>query len=53
VLEHYKPDMILKVDATMSQLQVLSDLVKMLVPVKSALDHAGETQRWAGLTPVG
>jgi adenylate kinase len=45
VLEHYTADKILKVDATMSQLQVLSDLVKMLVPVKSAIDHATDTQK--------
>jgi adenylate kinase len=51
VLEHYTDDKILKVDATMSQLQVLSDLVKMLVPVKSSLDHAGETQKRSGLVP--
>jgi hypothetical protein len=44
--------MIVKVDATMSQLQVLSDLIKVLVPVKSAIDHAGETARLAGLTPT-
>jgi adenylate kinase len=52
VLEHYTPETIVRIDATMSQLQVLSDLVKVLVPVKSAIDHATETQRKAGLTPM-
>lgn len=51
VLEHYAPEKIVRVDATMSQLQVLSDLIKVMVPVKFDLDHADETARLAGLTP--
>ena len=52
VLDHYRPDQIVKVDATMSQLQVLSELIKVLVPIKSEIDHATDTQRRAGLHPV-
>ncbi|MBV8781696.1 MAG: nucleoside monophosphate kinase [Phycisphaerae bacterium] len=52
VLEHYSPEKIVKVDATMSQLQVLNELIKVLVPIKSDIDHAVETQRRAGLSPV-
>jgi adenylate kinase len=52
VLEHYSADQIVKVDATMSQLQVLSELIKVLVPIKSDIDHATDTQRRANLTPM-
>src|SRR5438874_9579648 len=52
VLEHYPPEKIVKVDATMNQLAVLSEIIKTLAPIKSAIDHARETQQRAGLTQV-
>ena len=51
VLEHYPADRIVKVDATMNQLAVLSEIIKVLAPVKSAIDHARETQQRSGLAP--
>jgi adenylate kinase len=56
VLEHYTADKILKIDATMNQLAVLMEILKALTPIKSAIDHARETQERSGLTskqPVG
>src|SRR3954469_9359172 len=40
VLEHYPPEKVIKVDATLNQLTVLSEIIKQLAPIKSALDHA-------------
>mgnify|MGYP000439319954 CR=1 FL=1 len=40
VLEYYPPDKIARVDATMSMIRVLSDLVKILVPLKEEVDRA-------------
>ena len=40
VLEYYPQDKILRVDATMSQMRVLSEIVKELVPLKEANDKA-------------
>jgi adenylate kinase len=51
VLEYYPPDKILKVDATMNQLAVLSEIIKVLAPIKSAIDHARDTQLRSGLAP--
>jgi adenylate kinase len=51
VLEHYPADRIIKVDATMNQLAVLSEIIKVLAPVKSAIDHARDTQQRSGLAP--
>ena len=56
VLEHYPTDKIVKIDATMNQLAVLSEIIKVLGPIKSAIDHARDTQQRSGLTgqkPVG
>ena len=51
VLEHYPADKIAKIDATMNQLAVLSDILKVLTPIKSLIDHARETQQRSGLAP--
>ena len=51
VLEHYPADKIVRVDATMNQLQVLSEILRVLTPVKTAIDHARETQQRSGLAP--
>src|SRR5213076_2132613 len=48
VLEHYPAD---KIDATMNQLAVLSEIIKVLAPIKSAIDHARDTQQRSGLAP--
>ena len=34
-----------RVDATMNQLTVLSEIIKVLAPIKSAIDHARDTQQ--------
>jgi adenylate kinase len=49
VLEHYPPEKVAQVDATMSQMKVLQKIVDAIVPIKSAIDHARETQERAGL----
>ncbi len=38
VLDFYPPDKIFRVDATHSQIRVLSEIVKVLVPIKEQLD---------------
>jgi hypothetical protein len=45
-------DKIAQVDATMSQIKVLQKIIEVLVPVKSAIDHAKETQERSGLAPT-
>lgn len=52
VLDFYPADKIAKIDATMNQLSVLSEIIKTLTPIKSAIDHARDTQQRAGLTPM-
>ena len=42
VLEHYPAEKIARVDATGSQLQVLSEILRVLTPVKAQLDQAQE-----------
>jgi adenylate kinase len=49
VLEHYPREKIAEVDATMSQIRVLHDIINVLVPIKSAFDHARETAEMSGL----
>ena len=40
VLDYYQPDKVYRVDATLSQIRVLSEIVKVLVPLKEHLDTA-------------
>jgi adenylate kinase len=40
VLDFYPPEKVYRVDATMSQIRVLSEIVKVLVPLKEQLDAA-------------
>ena len=42
VLDFYPPNNIVKVDATKSQIRVLSDIIKILVPLKEEMDKARE-----------
>jgi adenylate kinase len=42
VLDFYPPNKIVKVDATMSQIRVLSDIIKILVPLKEEMDKTRE-----------
>jgi adenylate kinase len=42
VLEHYRMDRIVQIDATMSQIQIASEIIKVLVPIKLALDKRRE-----------
>ena len=44
VLEHYPADKIVRVDATMNQLAVLDEIIRVLAPIKSALDQQRERQ---------
>ena len=38
VLDHYPKNLIHRVDATMSQIRVLSEIIRILVPLKEAID---------------
>lgn len=49
VLDHYPSDRILQIDATMSQLEVLSEIVKVLAPVKKAHDNSEAVRRLADM----
>ena len=49
VLEHYPKEKICEVDATMSQIRVLHDIINLLTPIKSDMDHARETAEMSGL----
>jgi adenylate kinase len=42
VLDYYPPNSIVKVDATKSQIRVLSDIIKILVPLKEEMDKDRE-----------
>ncbi len=42
VLDYYPPNTIVKVDATKSQIRVLSDIIKILVPLKEEMDKFRE-----------
>jgi adenylate kinase len=39
VLEHYDEEKIVRVEATMSQIRVLSELIRILVPLKEEMDR--------------
>jgi adenylate kinase len=45
VLDFYSSEKIVKVDATMSQIRVLREIIKVLVPLKEALDGGGSPER--------
>src|SRR4051794_5478688 len=51
VLEHYPKDKIATIDATMSQIRVLNEIIQIIVPIKSGIDHARETAQRSGLMP--
>ena len=42
VLSHYPKQTIQKIDATMSQIRVLSEIIRVLVPLKESMDRAWE-----------
>ena len=42
MLDYYPPNVIVKVDATKSQIRVLSDIIKILVPLKEEMDKSRE-----------
>ena len=52
VLAYYPPDKVVTIDAAQSQIQVLSEIIKVLTPIKSAIDHARDTQQRSGLAPA-
>ena len=39
ILEFYPEEKIVRVEATMSQIRVLSELIRLLVPLKEDMDH--------------
>jgi adenylate kinase len=41
VLDYYPPEIIARIDATMSQMRVLSNIIDILVPLKEALEGHG------------
>jgi len=45
VLDFYPPDKVVQIDATMSQIGVLSEIVRVLVPLKEAMDRDQEQVR--------
>jgi hypothetical protein len=38
VLDLYPPEVVHRIDATMSQIRVLSEIIRILVPLKEAID---------------
>jgi adenylate kinase len=44
VLDYYPKDKVVRIEATMSQIRVLSDVVKTLVPLKEDLDRERESK---------
>ena len=38
VLEHYSSDIVVRIDAAQSQIRVLSEIIRVLVPLKESLD---------------
>jgi adenylate kinase len=44
VLDYYPADKVIQIDATMSQMRVLQEIVRILVPLKEAVDQAREKQ---------
>jgi len=42
ILDYYSADKIVRVEATMSQIRVLSELIKVLVPLKEEMDRERE-----------
>lgn len=49
VLNHYPKEKVAQVDATWSQIRVLKSIIDVIQPLKSAMDHARETQQRSGL----
>ena len=47
LLEYYPASKIVKIEATMSQIRVVSELVKVLVPLKEETDHQRESRQTA------
>jgi adenylate kinase len=41
LLSFYPPEKIVRIEAMQSQIRVLSELVKLLVPLKEAIEHDG------------
>ncbi|HEV2294839.1 MAG TPA: nucleoside monophosphate kinase [Tepidisphaeraceae bacterium] len=49
VLSHYPKQTIQKIDATMSQIRVLSEIIRVLVPLKEEMDRAWEKSEAAAV----
>ena len=43
VLSHYSADKIAKIDATMSQIQVLTEIIGILAPLKEQVNNQAES----------
>ena len=48
MLEHYTPEKIVQIDATMSQIKVLGAIMEVIVPLKSDIDHVTKPPSEAG-----
>ena len=42
VLDMYPPELVVRIDATMSQIRVLGEIVKVLIPLKEAMDREND-----------
>jgi adenylate kinase len=51
VLEFYPPEKIVRVDATWSQIRVLSEIIRVLVPLKEEMDRTREQKEHAAKAP--
>jgi hypothetical protein len=51
ILDYYPREKIVRVEATMSQIRVLSELVKTLVPLKEEMDREREMRQAARAAP--
>jgi adenylate kinase len=45
VLDYYKKGQIVQIDATMSQLEVLNEIIKVMIPIKKAIDNSDGMRR--------
>ena len=49
VLNYYPPEKIVKIDATLSQIRVLSEIIRLLVPFKEDMERAWEKSEAAAM----
>jgi len=52
VLNYYPPEKIVKIDATLSQIRVLSEIIRLLVPFKEDMERAWEKSEAAAMVKL-